>query len=75
MCLNLCAGKCIYGEVRLVGGGVSYEGKLEYCSDDRIWVTLVNNGWTELETAVVCSQLGIPPGGELTFLRIHLLSV
>ena len=53
---------CTSGDIRLSGGGVSYEGRVEYCYQSS-WGTVCDGGWGTTEAAVVCSQLGYPAQG------------
>ena len=50
---------CTDGDIRLVDGGVSYEGRVEYCKYS-VWGTVCDDGWMTSDAAVVCSQLGHP---------------
>ena len=50
---------CDEGDIRLVDGIVSYEGRIEYCRDNA-WGTVCDRGWTEVDAAVACYQLGYP---------------
>ena len=54
---------CEHGDIRLVDGGVDYEGRIEYCNDG-IWGTICDADWTTSDAAVVCRQLGLPSEGE-----------
>ena len=64
LCVNICTAKvCPHGEIKLVGGGVDYEGRVEYC-DDGAWGTICDDGWTGEDAAVVCTMLGLPSEGE-----------
>ena len=54
---------CTDGDIRLIDGGVSYEGRVEYCNYG-VWGTVCDNVWTTLDAAVACSQLGYPHEGE-----------
>ena len=56
---------CNHDDIQLVDGGVSYEGRVEYCNDG-LWGTVCDDGWTELDAAVACSQLGYSPQGEFS---------
>ncbi|XP_074849505.1 neurotrypsin isoform X2 [Carettochelys insculpta] len=49
------------GAIRLAGGKGSHEGRLEV-HYNRLWGTVCDDGWTELNTQVVCRQLGFKYG-------------
>ena len=55
---------CDYGDLRVVGGGSVYEGRLEVCLDQR-WGTINVAGWTSRDNQVACRQLGFETTGEL----------
>ena len=69
MCVHILymhTGKiCNHDSIQLVDGGVSYEGRVEYCNDG-VWGTVCDHGWTELDAAVACRQLGLSPQGEFS---------
>lgn len=48
---------CTEGDVRLEGGEVPAEGRVEVCHLEW-WQTICNMGWGVEESAVVCQQLG-----------------
>ena len=45
------------GNVQLVGGASSNEGRVEVCVNG-MWGTVTNSGWDSREATVVCKQLG-----------------
>ncbi|XP_055290852.1 neurotrypsin isoform X2 [Moschus berezovskii] len=51
------------GVIRLAGGKGSYEGRLEVYHRGQ-WGTVCNDGWTDLNTFVVCRQLGFKYGRQ-----------
>ena len=53
------------GAVRLVGERHRYEGRVEVCVDGN-WGTVCGNDWTDMESYVVCRQLGYSGAGELS---------
>ena len=55
----LCvSGQCTTGDVRLVNGNNTYEGRLELCSAG-IWGTVCSFGFGLAEAIVVCTQLNL----------------
>ena len=50
---------CSEGDVRLSGGNVRHQGRVEFCTHAR-WSTLCDWRWTTREASVVCHQLGYP---------------
>ena len=65
--------ECISGDIRLSGGGVSYEGRVEYCYQSS-WGTVCDDFWGTTEAAVVCSQLGYPAQGIYQSIQLPLLA-
>lgn len=54
---------CAEGDLRLVGGGSEYEGRVEIClSGD--WGTICDDIWNTVNAEVVCNQLGFNFSGK-----------
>ena len=58
---NLLA-PCAYGQVRLVGGNIVNEGRVEICMNN-VWGTVCDDSWGSADATVVCRQLGYSTTG------------
>ncbi len=56
---------CTNGAVRLVGGMVPNEGRVEVC-DNNAWGTICDDSWDINDGQVVCRQLGHSIGTTCT---------
>ena len=55
---------CLNGDVRLVGGTSSLEGRVEICWE-RAWSTVCDDSWHNVDARVVCRQLGYSVAGTI----------
>ena len=58
---DFCVG-CTHGEVRLVGGSSSMEGRVEVCVNGG-WGTVCDDSWGQVDANIVCRQLGYSNSG------------
>ena len=67
------AAPCSNGDIRLVGGNVPNEGRVEICIDSA-WGTVCDDSWSSPDAMVVCNQLGYLTTGNVVVLYImHMI--
>ena len=67
---------CTTGDIRLVGGTNSLEGRVEVCSSNQ-WGTVCDDSWGVTDAGVACRQLGFLSAGIGLFwdgCLLHVLS-
>ena len=65
---------CIHGEVRLVEGINSLEGRVEICRND-MWGTVCHSRWDSTDAATVCRQLGLSSIGTKVGMKLLMHSM
>ena len=54
---------CITGQLRLVGGNLANEGRVEICMKN-IWGTVCSDSWGSTDATAVCQELGYSTQGQ-----------
>ena len=55
-----CSTACESGSIRLVGGTVPWEGRVEVCKDE-VWGTVCDDFWSTEDATVACRWAGFSP--------------
>ena len=62
ICPHIAIAPCTDGQLRLAGATVNYEGRVEVCLSNE-WGSVCDNGWGDVDAAVVCAQAGFLADG------------
>ena len=54
---------CHEGDIRLIEGSTSLEGRVEICKHN-VWGTVCDNSWNTPDARIVCRQLGWSVAGQ-----------
>ena len=61
---------CTTGQVRLAGGNIPNEGRVEICIGNA-WGTVCDDNWDSNDATVVCRQLGYSTQGQIYLSHIE----
>ena len=69
----IIAAPCSNGDLRLTGGNIPNEGRVEICMNNE-WGTVCDDSWDTNDVTVVCRQLGYLTTGMNYTIRIKFLT-
>ena len=72
-CFSFSVVVCYNGQLRLVGGTLANEGRLEVCLNET-WGTVCDDFFTNVDANVACRQLGYSRFSMLTFCNVHAIT-
>ena len=62
---------CTTGQLRLAGGNIPNEGRVEICIGNG-WGTVCDDSWGSADATVVCRQLGYSTQGQIVLVLCQL---
>ena len=72
--MNDCVGGEDEQNIRLVGGTLPIEGRVEYCMGGE-WSTICDDNWDNNDAKVVCRQLGYDIEGKIYYYCKYMVVV